>query len=88
MELKCLKYGCTAAHKNGHMKEHQRYKCKHCGYHKNYATWKTRRGQDFGFDTLFVGLVDESYGQNRRCHDAERDAVNTANLFQEILILQ
>ena len=38
MELKCLKCGCTAAHKNGYMNGNQRYKCKNCGYQYTKTT--------------------------------------------------
>lgn len=46
MELKCLKCGCTAAHKNGHMKGRQRYKCKNCGYQYTKTTPRGKPERD------------------------------------------
>ena len=46
MKLKCLKCGCTAAHKNGLMKEHQGYKCKNCGYQYTKTTPRGKPEKD------------------------------------------
>lgn len=55
MELKCLKCGCRAAHKNGHMKGHQRYKCKNCGCQ---YTKTTQRGKP-EMDKILKYIIEE-----------------------------
>ena len=55
--------------------------------YENY-TWNTRKGQDFGFDTLFFGLVDENYGQNRRGTKPKYGEIYESNSFQGSLIFQ
>ena len=66
MELKCLKCGCcTAAHKNGHMKGYQRYKCKNCGcqYTKTTPRGKPEKDKILALILFLSGLSMRATGK-------------------------
>ena len=52
MVLKCLKCGCTAAHKNEYMKGNQRYKCKNYRYQYSNQTTRGKPEKDKILDLI------------------------------------